>query len=51
MERFNPSHLEIAIRLAHIEDMFDLCDQQIEIIELRTESLLKAVQAAVELFA
>lgn len=48
MECFDSPHTEIAIKLAHIEDVFDLLDQQIEIIDLNASSLLKAVQAAVE---
>lgn len=48
MERFDSPHPDIAIQLAHIEDMFDLLDQKIEIIDLRANDLLKAVQAAVE---
>lgn len=48
MERFDSPHPDIAIKLAHIEDMFDLMDEQIKIIEMRASSLLKAVQAAAE---
>lgn len=47
MERFDPPNPEIAIRLAHAEDMLDLCDERMQLIELQTVDLLKSVKAAV----